>query len=76
MSSIKTLAASVTLMIPTALFGASHAEPMTYEQLLQEYPNLSAIQFQSLDDNNDGVLDEQEMDDLEELDEGDQEISD
>ena len=63
----KTTLAAATLVGLTACMPMTETASMggmTYQQALEVYPDLSAVEFSVLDDNNDGMLDETERMDI------------
>ncbi|EAR51399.1 acetolactate synthase small subunit [Oceanicola granulosus HTCC2516] len=71
MTRIHTALATLLLVVPglaTAQEIQPNEEPMTLEQLLETYPDLSAIEFAELDTDGDGYLDADERAAMNELD--------
>ena len=58
------LAACDTAPMGASATASASAGGMTYDQARAEYPDMSAVEFEVLDDNNDGLLSAEEAMDI------------
>ncbi|QQA44406.1 hypothetical protein [Pelagovum pacificum] len=76
MTYLKTTMAALIATLPAAAFAQTDAleneiemdGPMTFEQVSEMYPDVEMTEFAAVDTNGDGMLDEAEFEDFEELD--------